>query len=197
MGAKANDKNGRYKVIETTWEPTEGLRAFEEVEWENYIQNDKPDRREIYRLWGFINDYGEVAIPLRFDCVWKFRDGLAKVREKGKWGAIDRTGTEVIPIKYQTLHFTSDELVQVQVGGKWGVLARDGSVVVEPCWEYVFPFHGEFAGVKLDGKYGFVNRMDAVVVAPQFDEIGLPDADGRVKVRTGMEWRIINLTEQS
>ena len=173
------------------------LAAFEEVEWEDYESNGKQDRREIYRLWGFVNDNGEITIPLRFDCVWKFSGGLAKVRERGRWGVIDRGGEAVIPIKYQTLHFTSDGLVQVRVDGKWGVLERDGSVVVEPRWDYVFPFRGEFAGVKLDGKYGFVNRRDEVSVDPRFDEIGLPGPDGRVKVRTGTEWTIINLSAMS
>lgn len=178
-----NDKIRRYKVIETQWEPTEGLRAIEEVEYEEKTDKGKRTTTEQSRLWGFVDDNGELVIEVKYHCVWKFRDGVSKVRLGNKWGAINTSGQEVIPIKYQTLNFTSDGMVQIQFNGQWGCIRRDGTTVIEPKYDYIFPFKGSFAGIKKNNKYGFVNLDGEEIIKPCFDEIGIISPDGSVNVR--------------
>lgn len=190
---KDQAKTRLYKVVETEWDPTEGLRAIEEVEYEEKMEKGKRETKELSRCWGFVDENGSLVIDIKYHCVWKFRDGLSKVCIGSKWGVIDTAGRVVIPINYQTLHFTSDGLVQVQVLGKWGCLNRDGSAVVEPRYDYIFPFRESFAGVKKGCKYGFVDIQGNEIIAPQFDEIGHISSDGSVKVRIGSTYKIINL----
>ncbi|MDR3245746.1 MAG: WG repeat-containing protein [Prevotellaceae bacterium] len=39
---------------------------------------------------------GKEVIPLKYDYVSSFEEGLAKVELNGKWGSIDQTGKKVI-----------------------------------------------------------------------------------------------------
>lgn len=184
-----------YKVIETEWEPTEGLRALEEVEYEEKIEKGKRTTTEQSRRWGFVDDNGVLVIDIKYHCVWKFRDGLSKVRLNNSWGVIDTMGNVVVPIKYQTLHFTSDGMIQVQISGKWGFLDRSGSTVIDPQYDYIFPFRESFAGIKINDKYGFVDIKGNEIISPQFDEIGLISPDGSVKVRIADTYKSINLKD--
>jgi len=47
--------------------------------------------------WGFIDKTGKLVIPLVYDWVWDFSEGLAVVVQNGKCGFIDKTGEVVIP----------------------------------------------------------------------------------------------------
>jgi len=53
------------------------------------------------KKWGYINETGEVVIPLEYrDAELFSNDGLAPVKSAKLWGFIDRSGKEVIAQKY-------------------------------------------------------------------------------------------------
>jgi hypothetical protein len=53
------------------------------------------------KKWGYINEEGEVVIPLKFrDAELFSNDGLAPIKSAKLWGFIDKSGNEVIPQKY-------------------------------------------------------------------------------------------------
>jgi len=182
-----------YKVIETEWEPTDGLRAIEEVEYEERLIRNERTTTERTRLWGFVDENGEISIEIKYHCVWKFRDGLSKVRLGNQWGVIDISGAEVIPVRYQALFSLPDGMIQVQLNGKWGYLNRRGETVINCRYDYIFPFRNGFAGVKQDGKYGFINIGGEEVTGIEFDEIWLLASDKSVRVRVGVQWKVIYL----
>ena len=45
-------------------------------------------------MYGFVDQQGEVVIPLKYDEAGEFHKGLVKVELKGKWGYIDKNGNE-------------------------------------------------------------------------------------------------------
>lgn len=51
--------------------------------------------------YGFINYYGEMVIPIEYDLVGDFSDGLVWVWKDGKAGVLNYLGEEVIPLKYE------------------------------------------------------------------------------------------------
>lgn len=187
------------KVVGKVWAETEGLQAFEEIEYGVDIlagkgkEKGKEKRKEVARGWGFRRVNGETVIPPVYSCVWKFENGVAKVCKEGKWGLIDKCGKVIVPIVYQILHLTSDGRCQVRIKGKWGCLKTDGTTVIEPVYDYIFPFRGAFAGIKTGKKYGFVHLDGREIVSPCFDEIGQISPDGTVKVRCGAVWKEIVL----
>ncbi len=50
--------------------------------------------------YGLIDKYGKEIIPIKYDEVNHFSEGLAAVLKKGKWGFVDTNGIEIIPLKY-------------------------------------------------------------------------------------------------
>ncbi|PHS04288.1 MAG: hypothetical protein COA88_13795 [Kordia sp.] len=53
------------------------------------------------KKWGYINEVGEVVIPLQFRDAELFSTvGLAPVKSAKLWGFVDKSGKEVIPQKY-------------------------------------------------------------------------------------------------
>jgi hypothetical protein len=73
--------------------------------------------------WGYINTKGEEVIPLRFDYVWPFSNGLALVFVDGKGGYINEKGEIVIAPRFgDARSFDANGLAAVLVNGKWGYI---------------------------------------------------------------------------
>lgn len=161
MSKKEQIRN--YKVLETQWDATEELAAVEEVEYEEKTECKQGRVEAIIteksRLWGFFNENdGELVVPLMYHCVWKFNNGLSKVRLGNKWGLINRSNEVVVPIKYTMLYAIGNDLWQAQIGNKWGVIDSQNRIVVEIKWDWAYP-----------------------------------PKDGKVRVRQGEDYYILNL----
>ena len=71
--------------------------------------------------WGFVDIMGNEVVPLIYNEVKSFSEGLAAVRmglwfddePPSRWGFIDRTGLEVIPLIYEYVRAFSDGLAAV------------------------------------------------------------------------------------
>ena len=83
-------------------------------------------------------DYDLVALAEaveKYDDVWTFSEGLAKVKRNGKWGFINTKGEEVIPCKYDDIYYHSngnrvyflDGLALVRIGDKCGFVDKEGN----------------------------------------------------------------------
>ena len=75
---------------------------------------------------GFCDRNKKIVIPIKYDWVWSFSEGLACVKLNGKWGFIDGKGEVVIPIKYDEVGVFSEGLALVGLNGKWGFVDKEG-----------------------------------------------------------------------
>ncbi|EAI4435792.1 WG repeat-containing protein [Campylobacter lari] len=50
---------------------------------------------KLYNTWGFINTNGDFVIKPKFDDVWYFSGGKARVKLNEKWVYIDKKGNIV------------------------------------------------------------------------------------------------------
>ncbi len=73
---------------------------------------------EINGKYGFINEKGDVVIPLRFDRVSSFKEGLAWIKLNGKYGYINNKGKLVIPIKYDNAMTFRNGMARVEINYK-------------------------------------------------------------------------------
>ena len=80
--------------------------------------------------WGYINKEGKEVIPRKYDCIWSFSEGLAKVELDGKYGVIDKKGDEIIPCKYDEVRFFSKGLAKV--GMEFPEFPKDATEVIFP-----------------------------------------------------------------
>lgn len=57
-------------------------------------------------LWGFCDQYGNLAVPAEYESVGRFAAGIAPVVKDGCWGAIGTNGNLLIPARYDSLEIT-------------------------------------------------------------------------------------------
>jgi hypothetical protein len=107
-----------------------------------------------YDLSGFYDiDTREVAIPLSFERVLKFSEGLAAVRDKGLWGYIDTTGAWAITPRFELADDFHNGLAAIEAGKFVGVIDRTGKIVIEPQFARVEPFTSDIV-VATEGEVG-------------------------------------------
>lgn len=123
------DLNGRV-VVHPTYDSAEDFS-----DGLAYVKN----RSEV----GYINKEGEMVVHLSRDLVGgeRFKEGLAKVRNKGtgQYGFIDKSGNVVIETKFDGACDFSEGLACVTVSGgnmlsgsNWGYIDKSGAYVIQP-----------------------------------------------------------------
>jgi hypothetical protein len=159
---------------------------------------------------GFIDLEGKIVIPLCFDKVGAFSEGLARFERDGSWGYIDTAGHVVIEPTFpwaEEFHegFAHVQVTGLQLGinGRWGFIDRSGTVVGSPEYAETFgeksnigvggdesAFHEGLAMVFSNYKYGFIDATGKVIIPVEFDYAG-PFSEGLapVGVRTGNDTR--------
>ena len=103
--------------------------------------------------WGFVNEEGEVVIPLENTACHPFSEsGYAPVARGGKWTWMDRSGTLLTPpMAGMVLDFDDQgmalfrtenplEMVGGPSQGPTGFVNLAGEVVIDPLW-HTFDFH--------------------------------------------------------
>ena len=87
-------KLGGTEVTDYVWKYVHGLYDPEEKLIE--VEGRYPYRK------GLINtETGEIEVPLKYDWVRQFKNGMACVEINSKWGAVNRDGKPVIEPKYE------------------------------------------------------------------------------------------------
>lgn len=139
---------------------------------------------------GFIDQTGAVRIPLCFDKVSEFSEGLARFERDGLWGYLDTTGAVAIEPKFPWAGMFSEGFARVQVtgtslgyDGRWGFISRSGEVVIAPVYKRSYDdesgeaFHDGLAKIEVDGKVGYIDKTGRVVIDPEFT-YAYPFAEG-------------------
>src|SRR5262249_43667638 len=132
---------------------------------------------------------GRTAIPLCFDAVGDFSEGLARFERDQKWGYLDKNGTVIVEPKFPWAQEFSEGLARVQVSGsqlgidaRWGFIDKTGEVVIDERKDPRFggehsnigsdsaeaAFHDGLALVDIGGKKGYIDKTGKIVIAPQF-----------------------------
>jgi serine/threonine protein kinase len=59
------------------------------------------------RKYGYLDDKGEQAVPLHYDCIASFSEGLAVAVKDSRMGYVDRRGNVVIPFVFKNVGYCS------------------------------------------------------------------------------------------
>jgi serine/threonine protein kinase len=149
--------------------------------------------------FGFIDKFGREVIPLEYDYVESFEQGIAKVSiggsyeyghgyKGGKWGRIDKNNNVVIPIMFNSNDSPSflEGLESVEQNDKWGFIDQNGIVVIPFQYQYTHNFSEGLAAVKQNDKWGFIDKNAKVIIPITFR--GVEDFhNGYARVDIGQE----------
>lgn len=143
-----------------------------------------PKEKFIARF-GFVNQAGKVVIPLQFNGVSDFAEGLAAVNK----GCI--MSETVTPHLYRPRPFLGCE------GGKWGYINTQGDMVIPLQYDTVSPhFSAGLSLVSKNNQYGYINRKGNIVIPLQYQYLSSFNQKGlafaRLDVGKVSNWQLIN-----
>ena len=101
-----------------------------------------------YKRWGYLNKNNQIAIPLQFDIVNAFSEGLAvvSVPSEVKVKYIDKNGKIIINAPFdQKIDCGSSDFYGGLASGRFdnkncGFIDKSGSVVISPQYKQAFNF---------------------------------------------------------
>ena len=127
------------------------------------IYLNKKDYRPTVIEFGktIIDKTGREIVPIIYDYLGEFKDGLAVIQLNAKCGFIDKTGKQIVPIIYDSFGQTksfSDGLAEVKLDGKYGYIDKNGSLIIPCIYDKSDGFKDGLAKVKLNKKQDYPVR---------------------------------------
>jgi len=89
------------------------------------------------RVYGAIDTKGRIVIPMVYDYLDGFGEGLCAFRRGGRWGYLDRQGREVIPARFGAARSFRQGLALVAMDLKVTVIDMTGRVVIRTGEEWI------------------------------------------------------------
>ncbi|MGB7549647.1 MAG: WG repeat-containing protein [Terracidiphilus sp.] len=137
---------------------------------------------------GFIDRTGAAIVPLCFEAVGDFSEGLARFERDGRWGCIDQSGNIIIQPVFPWAEDFHEGLAHVQVtgstlgfDGRWGYIDKSGTVLIPPTFRRMLSddegeesaFHEGLAMAESDDdrvppRTGFIDHIGKLVIPARF-----------------------------
>ena len=99
---------------------------------ENGLCRVRIDQEKGY-LYGYVNEQGVEQIPVEYDHLYSFENGITIAKKDGIYGAIDLNNNTVIPfnLPYEEVRGFRNGCASVRdANGKWGVIDIQGNLIV-------------------------------------------------------------------
>jgi hypothetical protein len=159
---------------------------------------------DAYPFFGFINQAGEIAIPIEYYQAKTFSDGVANVAIRKDYFYINPKGEIVARAPALVPPITSAEdfgeglapgHLAGNRGSEWGYYDRTGNTVIPPKFLYALPFSEGLAVATVfeQGRSmaGYIDKTGSFVIKPQFidaDEF----SEGVAAVQRDRFWEFID-----
>ena len=75
-----------------------------------------------YQGYGFADETGKIIIPMQYDKVWRFKNGLAKIEKNKRYGLIDKSG-KIISDEYDFIGNIDYGFAKIKQKDKYGLAA--------------------------------------------------------------------------
>lgn len=132
-------------------------------------------------VYGIVDRNGRSILPISYDNIQDYSEGIAAVQRDGRWSFVGKDGTPITERTFANARGFHD-------GRAWtseGFINMAGKVVIgEPYSLLASDFSNGLSRISMDGKYGYMNTQGKVVVVPQFDLAG--------EFREGLAWVFVN-----
>ena len=106
---------------------------------------------------GLIDRSGKVVIPAKYNDVFPFSEGLARVLFNGRYGFVDTAGNEVIPPAYKDAYNFASGHALVAKGNKWGFVDKNGTEK-NFNYDYMSEVPGKVLLLRKGGLFGFTDK---------------------------------------
>ncbi len=140
--------------------------------------------------YGFRNMKTGFMVPIKYQKVYPFNEGLSLAKLGNKWGFIDSLGTEKIPFKYDKVvpeeekkakNYNEENYIDYRYDGfseglavlhrdtLYGFIDKTGKEIIPFIYQYAYGFKNGLAWVKKNGKWGMVNKNGIESMPCEYD----------------------------
>lgn len=151
-------------------EKTPRVRALDEVLLPvAYYEFD--ERRE---YWGYIDTYGEVAIPFEYEETYDFDENyLAIVKKNNRYGLINTRGEKILNTIYHNIQYLGEAIYYIESVNFSGLIKyndneKDYDIINEIKYDLVSKFSEGLAYVVLDDMVGYIDTQGNVAIDIKF-----------------------------
>lgn len=141
--------------------------------------------------YGVFDYSGKKLTPLKYQSIWNFYSGYARVYVDGKSGFIDKEGNEVIPCIYEEAKDFAGDKVLVKKNGKYGWINAEGKTIIPFEYESASNFIGGQAKVKKNGKMIYIDEKGQAKLPATYEGVGYYK-EGLAWARKGDKWGFID-----
>lgn len=121
--------------------------------------------------WGFIDRSTRYSIPMIYEEVGRFSEGLAIVKSGGKFGFCDKLGELVIDTLYDDAFNFNEGQAVVDIDGMLGMINRNGEFTIKPQYEDLGNLEGGLAYFQnQDELYGYFDEKGLVRLKAQYSD---------------------------
>ena len=159
-------------IFVSSWVSSHGF-VEKRYSYVRYLGNDLivVAKDGMYSDKGIVNKFGFQVVPVMYESIDEFHDGLARVEKDQKYGFINKSGKEVVPIIYDDIYRFEDGLAKVEIDRKYGFIDTSGNEVVPIIYDYIYGFVDGLSEVGIDNKCGFIDTSGNEVVPVIYDYI--------------------------
>ncbi|MFK7948945.1 MAG: WG repeat-containing protein [Saprospiraceae bacterium] len=118
------------------------------------------------RLYGLLNQSGKLVVPILYDQITPFKNGIATIKKYSKYGFIDKNGKVIVEPKYDKVGQPSEGLIPVfMVEEKaWKYIDYQGNIKIKGKFIEAADFFQDYAVVKIDNTVdGKKERVSALI----------------------------------
>lgn len=123
------------------------------------------------KMYGFINEKGEMVIPAKFEKTGNFSDNLAAASNGDHWGFIDTKGAWAIEPKFDHVKPFDSGVALVELEGEWMYIDRSGKKLDIAQGDKLYGFNDGVAFVRVGESVGLMNTKGKLIVEPKYKKI--------------------------
>jgi hypothetical protein len=167
-----------------------GIYEFAGVSEGMYLVTDKSQKQ------GCVNTNNELVIPIIYENIQRFSEGLAPFLEDEKYGYLDSMGNIAIKATYQSAQHFHEGLAAVTMNDKIGFIDQSGTMIIKPKYLYTSYFSEGLCAVTSSEDYTdyfYINQTGEVVIKGPFEEAD-PFVNGEAYVQKRGVCRVIDKT---
>lgn len=120
---------------------------------------------------GIIDHNNHVVVPIIYDSVNSFNEGLAAIEKDGVYGYVDTNGRFIIPLSFDLAYGFTSGIAKVKRNGKFGLIDKYGNVILSIKYDSIGYASNGYIAINQSGKWGFCDTKGVVTITPRFNKV--------------------------
>jgi hypothetical protein len=125
---------------------------------------------------GLMDTKGKLVVPMEYDRIVGFSDGLSSASKDGKWGYIDKNGKVVIALQYNAATPFESGLAIVIKDEKSYILDKTGKILNKEPFNAAETFKGCIMAQSDNEKWALVDKTGKLVTPYKYASLNSTDA---------------------